>query len=325
LYFCKKFNTLISVKNDFIEALEQKHLAGLRKIPKSDLHNHALMGGRLRSMEKFTGKKLERFRNGNKGVHGINEWLGQVYRPLLELPGAFKAAVDSAFIQAKSDGVTVLEMSMDACLGRLFKIHAEEIIATFRNSHQTIAPEIDFRPELGFSRLQSVRTLLACFEPYVGLGFFQSIDLYDIEDAQPLENFKELYRFAKQMKMKCKAHAGEFGNAESVRNAVELLELDEIQHGIGVAESPEVMKWLSQNGIRLNVCPESNISLKRVKSYKTHPIRVLFDHGVKVTVNTDDVMLFNAGNSEQYLKLYKSGLFSAEELDRIRLNGLEKI
>ena len=68
--------------------------------------------------------------------------------------------------------------------------------------------------------------------------------------------------------------------------------------------------------------PESNIALKIVKSYKTHPIRILFDYGVKVTVNTDDVMLFNAGNSEQYLRLFKSGLLSAEELDLIRMNGL---
>jgi adenosine deaminase len=84
------------------------------------------------------------------------------------------------------------------------------------------------------------------------------------------------------------------------------------------------MNWLSKNEILLNVCPESNIALKRVKSYKTHPIRILFDHGVKVTINTDDVMLFNAGNSEQYMKLFKSGLFSAKELDRIRMNGLER-
>jgi adenosine deaminase len=43
---------------------------------------------------------------------------------------------------------------------------------------------------------------------------------------------------------------------------------------------------------------------------------------VNVTVNTDDVMLFNAGNSEQFLRLYRSGLFSAGELDQIRENGL---
>jgi adenosine deaminase len=310
------------VKNTFTEALESRDLRSLRKVPKSDLHNHSLMGGRLRSMEKFSGKELEKFRNGTKGVHGINEWLGKVYRPLFDLPGAFKAAVDAAFIQAKSDGVTVLEMSMDAFMGRLFNIRPEEVVSTFTASHRTIAPGIDFRPELGFSRSLPVRTLLSCFEPYVGMGYFRSIDLYDIEDAQPLENFREFYRFAKQMGMKCKAHAGEFGNADSVRKTVEVLELDEVQHGIGAAESLEVMKWLSRNGISLNVCPESNVSLKRVKSYKTHPIRILFDHGVNVTVNTDDVMLFDVGNSEQYLKLYKSGIFSAEELDMIRMNGL---
>ena len=313
------------MKNAFTEALESRDLRSLRKIPKSDLHNHSLMGGRLRSMEKFSGRQLEKFRNGTKGVHGINEWLEKVYRPLFDLPGAFKVAVDAAFIQAKSDGVTILEMSLDALMGRLFNIRPEEVVSTFIASHRTIAPGIDFRPELGFSKSLPVRTLLSCFEPYVGMGYFRSIDLYNVEDAQPLENFRELYRFARQMGMKCKAHAGEFGNADSVRKAVELLELDEVQHGIGAAESPDIMKWLSQKGISLNVCPESNISLKRVKSYKTHPIRILFDHGVKVTVNTDDVMLFDVGNSEQYLKLYKSGLFSAEELDVIRMNGLGNV
>jgi adenosine deaminase len=311
------------MKNEFTEALKNHDLRALRKVDKSDLHNHAMMGGRLRSMEKFSGRKLEKFRCGAKGVHGINEWLGTVYRPLFDLPGAFKAAVDAAFIQAKSDGVLKLEMSMDAFMGRLFNIRPEEVVSTFKDSHFAINKWIDFRPELGFSKALPVRTLLSCFEPYIGTGYFRSIDLYDVEDAQPLENFRELYRFAKQMGMKCKAHAGEFGNAYSVRQAVEVLELDEVQHGIGAAQSPEVMKWLARNNIKLNVCPESNILLKRVKSYKTHPIRILFDHGVKVTINTDDVMLFNAGNSEQYLRLYKSGLFSAKELDGIRLNGLE--
>jgi adenosine deaminase len=309
--------------NAFTRALERHDFRALRKIPKSDLHNHSLMGGRLRSMEKFTGNKLEKFRNGAQGIHGINEWLENVYRPLFNLPGAFKAAVDAAFIQAKSDGVTVLEMSMDAFMGRLFNIKPEEVVSTLTASHQTIAPEIDFRPELGFSRALPLRTILSCFEPYAGMDYFQSIDLYDIEDIQPLENFRELYRFAKKMGMKCKAHAGEFGSADSVRKAVEVLELDEVQHGIGAADSPEVMKWLSANGMLLNVCPASNIALKRVKSYKTHPIRILFDYGVKVTVNTDDVMLFNVGNAEQYLRLFTSKLFSAEELDVVRLNGLE--
>ena len=310
------------MKTTFVEAIEQKDLRSLRKVAKSDLHNHSMMGGRLRSLERFYGKKLEPFRNGRKGVHGINDWLGKVYRPVFDKPGAFRAAVDAAFIQAKSDGVTLLEMSMDAFMGRLLNIQPSEVVSTFTESHRIFAPEIDFRPELGVSRSLPVRTILSLIEPYLDLEFFRSIDLYDIENAQPLENFRELYRLAKKMGFKCKAHAGEFGDADSVRKAVEVLELDEVQHGIGAAGSPEVMNWLAQRRIRLNVCPASNISLKRVRTYKTHPIRILFDHGVDVTVNTDDVMLFNAGNSEQFLRLFRSGLFNAEELDLIRMNGL---
>ncbi|MGA3012459.1 MAG: hypothetical protein ABSD71_00350 [Bacteroidales bacterium] len=307
---------------DFIKAIKNQDLKAVRHAPKSDLHNHAMMGGKLKSMEKFLGNKLEKFKNGSQGVMGINYWLENVYRPLFNIPGAFKAAVDAAFIQAKSDGVSILEMSVDAFMARLFNIKPEEVASTLTASHKAIAPEIDFRPELGFSRALPLRTILPCVEPFLEMNYFRSIDIYDIEDAQPVENFKELYRFAKHQGIKCKAHAGEFGDAESVRKAVEVLGLDEVQHGIGAADSPEVMKWLSANRISLNVCPASNIALKRVKLYQVHPIRILFDHGVNVTVNTDDVMLFNVGNSEQYLKLYTSKLFSAEELDTIRKNGL---
>lgn len=306
----------------FTEALINLDLKAIRSIPKGDLHNHCMMGGRLKEIEKFYGRKLEKFRLGNKGVEGINEWIVSVYRPVFTVPGAFRAASEAAFLQAKSDGVTVLEMSVDVTIGRLFHILPENVISILREAHRTIAPEIDFRPELGIARSLSVRTILSCIEPYLDSGFFRSIDLYDIESAQPVRNFTEIYRFAKSLGLKCKAHAGEFGDAGSVREAVECLELDAVQHGIGAAQSPEVMKWLSDNGIQLNVCPASNISLKRARSYKTHPIRILYDNGVRVTVNTDDVMLFDTGNSDQFLKLYKCGLFKTAELDEIRMNAL---
>ena len=89
--------------------------------------------------------------------------------------------------------------------------------------------------------------LLAGFESFLDFNYFRSIDLYDDEFAQPVANFRELYRFARSLGMKCKAHAGEFGSAGSVREAVETLELDAVQHGIGAAGSPEVMKWLADH------------------------------------------------------------------------------
>jgi len=123
--------------------------------------------------------------------------------------------------------------------------------------------------------------------------------------------------------MKLKAHVGEFGDAESIRKTVEVLGLDEVQHGISAAESVEVMNLLRENAIKLNVCPIGNLALGRVPSFKSHPLRKLFDAGLFVTINTDDLMIFNQSVSEEYLNLFRTGAFTDEELDHIRARALE--
>lgn len=306
----------------FKAALQDLNIRAIRRIPKSDLHNHCMLGGRPGVLDRFNGEKLKPFRADTMGIEPLNRWIGEVYAPFMRRPGAFEKAVEAAFMQAKHDGIRILEMSMDGFFGSLFNVSPERAVNTMKHFHSQISPEIDFRPELGFPKTLPLRTILKHLEPFLAYDYFKSIDLYDDENAQPLENFRELFRFARTANLKLKAHAGEFGDAGSVRKAVEMLGLDEVQHGIGAADSPEVMNWLASNSIRLNVCPESNLKLKRVKSYKTHPIRILFDHGVKVTVNSDDFLLFRAGVSEQFLKLFRSGVFTAAELDIIRLNGM---
>jgi adenosine deaminase len=161
--------------------------------------------------------------------------------------------------------------------------------------------------------------LLPCFET----GYFRSLDLYGDELAQPPEAFKDIYRAAANAGIHLKAHVGEFGDAASVRHTVEVLELEQVQHGIAAAASPEVMRWLSDNHIQLNVCPTSNVMLGRALSIATHPMRTLFDHGVKVTVNTDDLMIFDQSINDEYFNLFDAGLFAAEELDLIRVEGLK--
>lgn len=83
------------------------------------------------------------------------------------------------------------------------------------------------------------------------------------------------------------------------------------------------MRFLRKNNIQLNVCPTSNVRLNTVESLKVHPMRILFDHGIRVTINSDDILVFNQSISEEYLSLYRAGLFAPEELDIVRHNGLD--
>ena len=306
-----------------MEADHPVNISRFRKQPKGDLHNHCLLGGNRRFLEKYSGKKFASFGAGAQGIAGLNQWIINDFRPFILQPGAFEKAVEAAFVQAKFDGVSRLEMSIDVLIGTMLDITPGHIIATLRDCHSHVAPEISFRPELGFPRSVPVPKLMSKFELFLKEGYFQSVDLYDDEFAQPVANFTEIYRLARQIGMKCKAHAGEFGNADSVKEAVEVLELDAVQHGISAAGSPEIMKWLAARRIPLNVCPTSNIRLKRAGSFKTHPIRILFDHGVNVTINSDDALIFGDGVSEQMLKLYRAGVFSLDELEAIRVNGMK--
>lgn len=187
------------------------------------------------------------------------------------------------------------------------------------------APDIELRLQIGLSRHCPIDYLEDCLSHFWGNKNFYSIDLYGDELAQPIENFKGIYRRAKKEGLRLKAHVGEWGTAKDVRNAVEELELDEVQHGIAAADDESVIRFLADNKIRLNITPTSNILLGRVRNMSVHPIGKLYRSGVDVTINSDDILIFDSDVSKEYLRLYESQCLTAGELDNIRIKGLTPI
>ena len=186
-----------------------------------------------------------------------------------------------------------------------------------------IASDMELRLQIGLSRHCPISYLEDCLSHFWGNKNFYSIDLYGDELAQPIENFKGIYRRAKKEGLRLKAHVGEWGTAKDVRTAVEELELDEVQHGIAAADDESVIRFLADHKIRLNITPTSNILLGRVADMSMHPIGKLYRSGVDVTINSDDVLIFDSDVSKEYLRLYESQCLTAEELDNIRKNGLK--
>ena len=83
-----------------------------------------------------------------------------------------------------------------------------------------------------------------------------------------------------------------------------------------------MLQFLVDNQIQLNVCPTSNVKLQYVTDYKDHPIKILYENGVRITINTDDLLLFDSTIENEYLLLYRAGVLSAEQLNDIRETGL---
>jgi adenosine deaminase len=227
---------------------------------------------------------------------------------------------EASLALAKRDGVTRLELGYD--VWAITKGRSAKELTKLMTQVFATAPHIEWIPQLSMSRHCKITALSRWLAPFLELNAYRTFDLSGDELAQPIENFVPLYRMAKDAGLRLKAHVGEWGTADDVWRAVEKLELDEVQHGIAAHESPAVMKFLADNRIRLNICPTSNVMLGRVDSVAAHPIRKLYDAGIKVTVNTDDALMFGPSVSEEFLGLYRAGVLTAPELDEVRLNGL---
>lgn len=307
--------------NIFYEGLEEENIDKLLSVPKSDLHNHSSKGCRRVWLEEKLGRKLEAPPEKFGGLDGMQAWFTENIKPYCRGSEALILRWEGSFIEAKRNNIKRLSMNFGATdielVGGMDVF--TELIDGFHKEH---CPDTVFEPEITYPSLCDLELETDRIENYISIGFFKSIDVCGGENLRPFEDFIPLYRKAEKYHLIKRMHVGESGSAEDVMKAVEVLNLDEIHHGIGAATSTEVMRFLADNDIQLNVCPSSNVMLGYAPSYREHPIKTLFENGVKVTINTDDLLLFDSSIENEYLLLYKAGALSAEQLNEIRKTGL---
>lgn len=310
----------------FIEAIKNGNLDLIRSFPKSDLHNHFVLGGSREYILSKTGYSIEPISRPLESMNEMDAWSTRYIGDRFNSPAGRKLLIEATFVQAKKDGVTILEIGEDVWgLGEYFHNDIDELIAAFQEANERIAPEIKLRLQIGLSRHCSIDYLEECLKHFWGRKEFYSIDMYGDEMAQPIESFIPIYEKAAENGLVLKAHIGEWGTAQDIVTAVNLLHLQEVQHGIAAIQDEGVIDFLVERGIRLNITPTSNILLKRVAGINTHPIGQLYRKGVNVTINSDDVLIFDSDVSKEYLRLYQSGCLTAEELNDIRKNGLSMV
>ena len=286
----------------FIQGLKEFDLNKIKKVPKADLHNHFVLGGNRNYIKKKTGiniNPINKVLNSMQEMHDWNsKYIGQKFNSI-EMR---KLLIEATFYQAKEDGIKILEIGEDVWgLAEYFENDIDKLINAFKEANKKIAPDIELRLQIGLSRHCNIEYLEGCLDYFWGRKEFYSIDIYGDELSQPIENFKGIYKKAKSYGIRLKAHVGEWGSAEDIIN------------------------YLLDNKIRLNIVPTSNIMLGRISDFKEHPIKEFYRAGLDVTVNSDDILIFDSDVSKEYLKLYKNKVLTAEELDDIRLNGLKSV
>jgi adenosine deaminase len=297
-------------KPALVRALETGDRAALARIPKTDLHCHALLSAPIETYAAVLGD-LPPVPRRFGSFQAFAGWVAAHLLPALPDPGVVRRVLRAALDRMVADGVVYAEMSFDLIVPDFLQMPVEEFAAMVQEEAARVAAHLRLAPEIGISRGLPPEQAMPRLRAWIATGVFRSLDLYD-ENLSRLEDFVPLYRLAGEHGLRLKAHAGEMCGPEGVRRAVELLGLQAVQHGVRAVEDPSVVDFLARRQTILNVCPTSNWSLGVYETLEHHPAPRLAAAGVRLTANSDDFTLFGAEVSDELVNLVHMGIAPAE-------------
>lgn len=151
--------------------------------------------------------------------------------------------------------------------------------------------------------------------------WIKAISIGGNEIDYPAKLFKEHFNLAKKNGLYLYAHAGESVGNHSVWDAIDLLQVSRIGHGITSVADGKLINILKQRGIALDISISSNY-FTGVAENDRHPVKELFDNGCQITLNTDDPGFFNTDLNKEYSKFLKMG-YEIEDLEKVIENALK--
>lgn len=154
-------------------------------------------------------------------------------------------------------------------------------------------------------------------------GSVTGIGLDSSEKPFPPALFEEIYAGAKELGLRRTAHAGEEGPATFISDALDVLKVERIDHGIRLVEDEALLQKIAKDGTMLSVCPLSNKVLCCVKEISEVPIRKFLDAGVKFSINSDDPAYFGGYILDNYCAVHEAFNLSVAEWTSICRAGIE--
>lgn len=182
----------------------------------------------------------------------------------------FAAATDG-ILGALAEGRERLGVTSHLILSFLRHLPEEEAFATFREA-----------------------------EPWFADGRIIGVGLDSTELGNPPDKFARVFAAARDAGLKTVAHAGEEGPADYVRDSLDILKIDRIDHGNRCLDDPALVERIAGEGIALTVCPLSNLKLCVVGDMRDHPLKRMLDAGLTATVNSDDPAYFGGYLLDNY-------------------------
>jgi adenosine deaminase len=305
----------------------------IRGLPKAELHLH--IEGSLEPEQMFAFARRNRISLPFPTVEAVRaayrfeklqDFLDIYYQgaAVLRTEEDFQDLAMAYFRRAAADGARHVELFFDpqthTARGLPFRVAADGLLAGMAQAETGLG--ITSKLILCFLRhldeADAFATLRAA-EPW--LDRIVAVGLDSSELGHPPEKFARVFAAAGERGLRRVAHAGEEGPPDYVRQALDLLHVDRIDHGNRALEDPALVARLARDGLALTVCPLSNLKLCVVPELASHPLKRMLALGLKATANSDDPAYFGGYLGDNWIAAADALALTREDLVMLARNS----
>jgi adenosine deaminase len=157
---------------------------------------------------------------------------------------------------------------------------------------------------------------------YKGKGVV-GFDLAGAEEGHPARRHQEAIQLILNNNVNVTIHAGEAFGTESIAQAVHYCGAHRIGHGVRLRENGDLLNYVNDHRIPLELCPSSNVQTRSVASYESHPLKFYFDFGLRVTINTDNRLVTDTTLTKELRLAHARMGFTLEDLCTVLVQGFK--
>ena len=280
----------------------------LRSLPKAEVHLHlegCLPPDLLAAAARRQGASVP---DRSQGFAGLSEFLAYLDRTcgLLGEPGELTTLAYRVAQRLAESGARYADVIVNPTHWPGWSVRLERFLVALDEGFS--AAEADGLPAVGLcpsiERRQSREEAIALVDELVALAHPRvrglSVDGNESVAGRTAERFAPAFARAGEAGLGRTAHAGESSGPEGVRDALEILQVDRIDHGVRAWEDAALVADLARRGTPLGVCPTSNLTLGLYPDLREHPIDRLRRAGVRVSLNTDDPELLDTSLLDEH-------------------------
>ncbi len=230
------------------------------------------------------------------------------------------------FQRAKADNVIHAELFFDPQTHTARGVDTGVVIRGLSSARERAQSELGISSALilcflrHLSEEDAFATLEAALpyrEHFIGVGLDSS------EVGHPPEKFERVFARCRELGLHVVAHAGEEGPPEYMWQAIDLLKVQRIDHGVAALQDPLLMAELAHTRLPLTVCPLSNLKLCVVDDLRDHPLKKMLDAGLCVTINSDDPAYFGGYMNENWTQTVQALQMDRDDVVAIARNSFE--